>query len=52
MATTHPQVDQSHTTDDTTSQQLMKIQSTNLQLQSNLNQYPKELHMFILELKI
>ena len=50
MAATNANVDPSQTTDDITSQPLMKIQST-IRVQSDVTQYPEELQILIVALQ-
>ena len=50
MAAPNVHVDPSQTTDENTSQPLMKIQSTNCQVQPDETQYPDELKKLIVAL--
>lgn len=51
MATPNTIIDPSQTTNDITSQPLMKIQSTNFQVQADVSLYLDELKMLIVALK-
>lgn len=50
MAATTVNIDPSQTTDEATSQPLLKIQSTNYRVQPNVYAYPNELKMLIVSL--
>lgn len=50
MAATNVNIDPSQTTDDATSQPLLKIQSTNYRVQPYVNKYPEDLKMLIVAL--